>query len=151
MTRLLQIQFVGVELMTGLPEYRNGGLLIDSGLLTLKEADLNRGLKSYSENAVERGTPKVEVVPMFKPDDDVVVEWRAVTVGMLDEIHKLVNEDLGLHGPNALSLAQVLEAGTWKVCRRCIRFLQQLTTTGWKGDCRSLKAKHQGAAHHDPI
>ena len=93
--------------MTGLPEYRNGGLLVDTGLLTLKDADVKRGLETY-----HRVTQKaVEVVPTFEPGDDVVVEWRAVTVGFLDELLAAVNKGLGTQ----LTLAQMLEAGTWKV------------------------------------
>jgi hypothetical protein len=109
MTKLLNVHFAGAELMTGLPEYRNGGLLVDTGLLTLKDEDVRRGLDIY-----QRVTPSdkaVEVVPTFEPGDDVVVEWRAVTVGFLDELLAAVNKRLGLQ----LSLAQMLEAGTWKV------------------------------------
>jgi Protein of unknown function (DUF1688) len=116
MEKLMKIHFAGSELLTGLPEYRNGGLLIDLGLLTLKESDMTRGLKSYKENSRIKGQPHVEVVPLFGPDDDVIVEWRAVTVGFLDDLHDEVNHQLGLRGDEALSLAQILEAGTWKVC-----------------------------------
>ena len=115
MTKLMHIQFAGTELLTGLPEYRNGGLLIDTGLLTLKKADMVRGLEAYRENANIVGQPSVEVVPLFTADDDVVVEWRAATVGFLDELLVEVNRALGLSKANALTLAQMLEAGTWKV------------------------------------
>ncbi|KAF2403097.1 DUF1688-domain-containing protein [Trichodelitschia bisporula] len=114
MNKLLNVHFAGAELMTGLPEYRNGGLLIDTGLLTLKPEDAQRGIDQYHANAKEKGQPKVEVVPLFTADDDVIVEWRAVTVGFLDELLAEVNYMLGLHGSDALSLAQMLEAGTWK-------------------------------------
>ncbi|KAL2824043.1 hypothetical protein BDW59DRAFT_148094 [Aspergillus cavernicola] len=114
MSRLMKIHFAGSELLTGLPEYRNGGLLIDLGLLTLKEADLERGLAAYKENAQIKGQPSVEVVPLFSTDDDVVVEWRAVTVGFLDDLLQEVNGQLGLLGEDQLTLAQMLEAGTWK-------------------------------------
>jgi hypothetical protein len=63
MTKLLNVHFVGVDLMTGLPEYRNGGLLIDTGLLTLKAEDEARGIKQYHENADRTGGAKVEIVP----------------------------------------------------------------------------------------
>jgi hypothetical protein len=119
MTKLLNAHFVGVHLMTGLPEYRNGGLIIDTGLITLKKEDMDRGLKQYNDNATKMGQPCMEVVPMFTPDDDVIVEWRAITVGFLDMIHDKVNEELGLEDAAALNLAQVLEAGTWKVSRLC--------------------------------
>ncbi|KAL8799259.1 MAG: hypothetical protein Q9182_006026 [Xanthomendoza sp. 2 TL-2023] len=114
MARLLNVQFVGVELLTGLPEYRNGGLLIDTGLITLKPADAKRGLDAYRHNAMVKGQPSMEVVPLFSTDDDVVVEWRAVTIGFLDELLVEVNRLLKLDGPDKLSLAQMLEAGSWK-------------------------------------
>ncbi|KKY23696.1 putative conserved fungal protein [Phaeomoniella chlamydospora] len=114
MTKLLSIHFAGAELMTGLPEYRNGGLLIDTGLLSLKPADMERGVEAYKRNAQHKGAPNVEVVPLFEPSDDVVVEWRAVTVGFLDELLEEVNKGLNLTGKDKLSLAQMLEAGTWK-------------------------------------
>lgn len=115
MSKLMNIHFAGANLLTGLPEYRNGGLLIDMGLLTLKEEDLERGLNAYRENAQIRGQPNVEVVPLFSADDDVIVEWRAVTVGFLDDLLDEVNAQLGLVGEDHISLAQMLEAGSWKV------------------------------------
>ncbi|KAH0371248.1 DUF1688-domain-containing protein, partial [Aureobasidium melanogenum] len=117
MTKLMHVHFAGTELLTGLPEYRNGGLLIDTGLLTLKPADAKRGLEQYQINAMKQGQPNMEVVPMFSVDDDVIVEWRALTVGFLDELCFEVNSQLGLVGSKKLSLAQVLEAGTWKAGR----------------------------------
>ncbi|KAL4760226.1 URC4/urg3 family protein [Aspergillus foveolatus] len=114
MSKLMKIHFAGAELLTGLPEYRNGGLLIDLGLLTLKPADLERGLAAYRDNAQIKGQPSMEVVPLFSADDDVVVEWRALTVGFLDDLLEEVNGQLGLLGEDQLTLAQMLEAGTWK-------------------------------------
>ena len=116
MTKLLHVHFAGSDLLTGLPEYRNGGLLIDTGLLTLKEADMARGLQAYKENSALKGQPSMEVVPLFTADDDVVVEWRAVTVGFLDALLEEVNKQLGLDARDGLTLAQMLEAGSWKVC-----------------------------------
>ena len=113
----MKVQFAGTELLTGLPEYRNGGLLVDTGLLNLKEADSKRGLAAYRDNAHLKGQPNFEVVPLFATDDDVIVEWRAVTVGFLDDLLVEVNSLLGLSGPDKLSLAQMLEAGTWKVSK----------------------------------
>ncbi|KAI9838441.1 MAG: hypothetical protein M1838_004607 [Thelocarpon superellum] len=114
MTKLMKIRFFGADLLTGLPEYRNGGLLIDTGLLTLKPADAARGLTAYTANARKSGQPNVEVVPLFTADDDVIVEWRALTVAFLDELLVEVNKGLGLEMGEGLSLAQMLEAGTWK-------------------------------------
>ncbi|TKA80120.1 hypothetical protein B0A49_01366 [Cryomyces minteri] len=113
MTKLLGVKWAGSELLTGLPEYRNGGLLVDTGLLTLKEFDARRGLEMWRDVA-GRGGNCVEVVPTFEASDDVIVEWRAVTVGFLDELLAEVNVLLRLNGSEKLSLAQMLEAGTWK-------------------------------------
>jgi hypothetical protein len=119
MSKLMLIHFAGSDLLTGLPEYRNGGLLIDLGLLSLKPEDMKRGIEAYKENAQIKGQPSVEVAPLFCAGDDVIVEWRAVTVGFLDELLAEVNSQLGLKGSEEqLSLAQMLEAGTWKVSAR---------------------------------
>jgi hypothetical protein len=115
MSKLLNFRFFGSELMTGLPEYRNGGLLVDTGLLTLKAKDFEEGIAAYKRNSDYKAAPSAEVVPLFEPADDVIVEWRAVTVGFLDELLVEVNKGLGLAGKEDLSLAQMLEAGTWKV------------------------------------
>ncbi|KAF8468157.1 hypothetical protein BDZ91DRAFT_811542 [Kalaharituber pfeilii] len=114
MNKLMGIVWAGDHLFTGLPEYRNGGLLIDLGLLTLKEAQEKRGIEAYHQNSKKVGQPSVEVAPMFTPDDDVIVEWRACTLGFLDMLLLEVNRTLGFEGEQALTLAQMLEAGTWK-------------------------------------
>jgi hypothetical protein len=116
MQSLLQMHFAGVELMTGLPEYRNGGLFVDLGVLTLNPKDEERGLAHYAKYCARTGTKNVEVAPMFEPSDDVIVEWRGVTVGFLDilcvEVNKALKTELA---GNELTLAQLLEAGSWKV------------------------------------
>jgi len=116
MQTLMKIHFAGTELLTGLPEYRNGGLFIDLGVLTLRKDDTERGLQNYADYCRRTGVKGVEVSPMFEPSDDVVVEWRGVTVGFLDKLCAEVNRHLAkeLDG-NELSLAQLLEAGSWKV------------------------------------
>jgi len=116
MQTLLKMHFVGTELQTGLPEYRNGGLFVDLGVLTLKDEDNERGLQHYNDYCRRTGVKAVEVAPMFEPSDDVIVEWRGVTVGFLDRLCAEVNKALRteLQG-NELSLPQLLEAGSWKV------------------------------------
>ncbi|KAI0439032.1 hypothetical protein F4803DRAFT_568928 [Xylaria telfairii] len=115
MQSIMKIQFAGTELLTGLPEYRNGGLFVDLGVLTLKERDMQRGLDHYRAHYNRTGTKGVEVAPMFEPGDDVIVEWRGVTVGFLDKLCADVNVALReeLQG-GELTLAQLLEAGSWK-------------------------------------
>lgn len=117
MQSLLNMHFAGTELLTGLPEYRNGGLFVDIGVLNLKKDDVDRGLENYSDYCRRTGVKGVEVAPMFEPSDDVIVEWRAATVGLLDhltlEVNKHMKKDLA---GNEMTLAQLLEAGSWKVC-----------------------------------
>lgn len=116
MQQLMKIHFAGQQLLTGLPEYRNGGLFVDLGVLTLKAEDMERGLENYKNHCLRTGTKGIEVAPMFEPSDDVVVEWRGVTVGFLDRLCVDVNTALKAElAGNELSLPQVLEAGSWKV------------------------------------
>lgn len=116
MQSLLNMHFAGVELLTGLPEYRNGGLFVDLGVLNLKKDDMERGLQNYTDYCRRTGHKGVEVAPMFEPSDDVVVEWRGATVGLLDmlcsEVNKFLKKELA---GNEMTLPQLLEAGSWKV------------------------------------
>jgi len=91
------IAVIELDGLTGLPEYRNGGLLIDAGVLALR--DPAAGARSH------------------RPDDELVVEWRALTVILLDRIAALVRTRLGLDA-QSLPLAKVLEGGTWAAGRR---------------------------------
>ncbi|CAI7634661.1 unnamed protein product [Penicillium glandicola] len=102
-SRLLSVSWSNTELGTGLPEYRNGGLLVDMGVLELKPESLQRGL-SLSGGSL----------PSFGAGDDEIVEWRAMTVALLDVLHTKILARLdGVQ----LSLPQVLEAGSWKAGR----------------------------------
>lgn len=165
MQSIMKIQFAGTELLTGLPEYRNGGLFIDLGVLTLKETDMERGLDHYRAHYTRTGTKGVEVAPMFEPGDDVIVEWRGVTVGFLDKLCADVNVALrGELQGGELTLAQLLEAGSWKVSLppflpyltvfgtapgegrfRKVRMLI-MTTTGRSRNRRSQPAEHERTA-----
>lgn len=101
-TRILSLQWKNASSLTALPEYRNGGLFVDLGVLTLKPASLERGIKASSD-----GTG----LPAFSAGDDVIVEWRAMTLVLVDKLYKLVLQRM--EGVD-LSMAQLLEAGTWK-------------------------------------
>jgi len=90
----------GIEALTGLAEYRNGGLLLDLGLLTPKH------------DAV--------LAQMHPPEAEVIVEWRALTVALLDRVAEQVRDLLGLSA-QAYPLAKVLEGGTWLAGRRVAR------------------------------
>lgn len=86
----------GLDGLTGLPEYRNGGLLIDAGV-------------------VVPAKPRRMAKPMT-PADPWIVEWRALTVALLDELAPLVRDALGVTA-DTLPLARVLEGGTWAAGR----------------------------------
>ncbi|MDH3581543.1 MAG: URC4/urg3 family protein, partial [Hyphomicrobiales bacterium] len=85
------------EALTGLAEYRNGGLFVDTGVLQLRD-----------QAAADRP---------HAPDSELVVEWRALTICLLDEVAILVRECLG-KSADELPLASILEGGTWAAGRR---------------------------------
>ena len=80
--------------LTALPEYRNGGLLLDAGVLHLVGAA--DGARTWGVG------------------DELVIEWRALTVALIDELAPRVRARLA--GP-ALPLACILEGGTWAAGR----------------------------------
>jgi hypothetical protein len=85
-----------VHLLTALPEYRNGGLMIDSGLLRLRD-----------EEAAHQA---------WQVGDEIIVEWRALTVALMDEVADAVRKQLDLD-EQKLPLAKVLEGGSWAAGR----------------------------------
>ncbi|KAJ3349389.1 hypothetical protein HDU83_000617 [Entophlyctis luteolus] len=103
---LLEIKFTDMGLMTGLAEYRNGGLFVDMNVLKLKPATLARGLAQSA----------VPGIPRFEVHDDAVVEWRGLTVALLDVVGERVRAALNM-SEDELPLVKVLEAGTWKLGR----------------------------------
>ncbi|KAJ5157659.1 uncharacterized protein N7482_008759 [Penicillium canariense] len=100
--RVLGLQWENLEKGTGLPEYRNGGLFVDLGILKLKEETLKAGLASSEKE-----------LPSYEATSDVIVEWRAMTVALLDKLHELVSARFAGQGVS-LSMPQMLEAGSWK-------------------------------------
>ncbi|EHK16268.1 uncharacterized protein TRIVIDRAFT_80136 [Trichoderma virens Gv29-8] len=100
--KVLKLKWINIDKGTGLPEYRNGGLFVDMGVLKLKPEVLSKGLEASGQ-----------ALPLFSSTGDVIVEWRALTVALLDELHKLINDVLAPQGVS-LSLPQLLEAGSWK-------------------------------------
>lgn len=91
------IEVVELDGLTGLAEYRNGGLFMDLGVLSLRDpADAGRS---------------------WTPADALVVGWRSMTVALLDRTAPLVRERLGVDEA-AFPLARVLEGGTWAAGRQ---------------------------------
>lgn len=85
------IQVVNLEELTGLAEYRNGGLLIDTGSLQPLDQSL-----LHSRLTV---------------DSEAVVEWRALTVYMLDRLAIELRTMMGL-SEKQLPLCSILQGGT---------------------------------------
>jgi hypothetical protein len=93
----LGLNVTGLDALTGLAEYRNGGLLVDAGLLRAKHGGVSDD--------------------RHRPDSEIIVEWRALTVALLDEIAEAVRCKVG-KSAEELPLASVLEGGTWAAGRR---------------------------------
>ncbi|KAI2477789.1 DUF1688 domain-containing protein [Pyrenophora tritici-repentis] len=105
-TRILHHKWANTDALTALPEYRNGGLFVDLGVLNLKPASLERGLATAANSGIAKG--ENAGLPAFAAGDDVVVEWRAMTLVLVDHLYKLVLQKMaGVE----LSMAQLLEAG----------------------------------------
>ncbi|KAJ3012507.1 UNVERIFIED_CONTAM: hypothetical protein HDU68_001163 [Siphonaria sp. JEL0065] len=104
---LLNCTFEHMDIMTGLAEYRNGGLFVDFEVITLKPETKARGLAASTAGST---------VPRFEVFDDAVVEWRGLTVALLDLVGARVQKVLGMT-KEELPLVKVLEAGTWKLGR----------------------------------
>ena len=90
--------------LTGLAEYRNGGLLLDLEFLELR--DPMWGVKAHP------------------PGDELVIEWRALTLHALDLVGHAVCELIG-KTPEEFPLARVLEGGTWRAGRQIARELRE--------------------------
>lgn len=90
------VQLRGVEQLTGLPEYRNGGLLLDTGVLKLRDPAVAQ--------------------KVWQPGDELIVEWRALTVSLLDEIAVRVRKAMH-QDEQRMPLACVLEGGSWAAGR----------------------------------
>lgn len=86
-----------LDQLTGLAEYRNGGLLLDGGVLELRDP--------------------TEALLRHHPSAEIIVEWRALTVSLLDEVASQLRAQLG-QSPEQLPLAKVLQGGTWSLGRK---------------------------------
>ena len=82
--------------LTALAEYRNGGLLVDLGAIR----------------------PRAPIDPLLRHDvgSELIVEWRALTVALMDPLVGLVREKLGLD--SSFAMPQLLQGGTWSAGRK---------------------------------
>lgn len=86
----------GIEKLTGLPEYRNGGLFLDTGVIELKDPAM--------------------VQQTHEASSQLIIEWRSLTICLLDDIAPLIRSRLNKN-ENSLPLASILEGGTWNAGR----------------------------------
>jgi Protein of unknown function (DUF1688) len=86
----------GASELTGLAEYRNGGLFVDAGVLQLRDPS---------------ALGRVHAVA-----SDLVIEWRALTLALLDRVAVLIRQSLSVSAEQ-LPLARILEGGTWRAGR----------------------------------
>jgi hypothetical protein len=86
----------GLDELTALPEYRNGGLLVDLGVIR----------------------PRSLLDPNMRHDigSELVVEWRALSVALMDPLVGLVRARLGLDA--AFAMPHLLQGGTWSAGRQ---------------------------------
>jgi len=90
------IGVTAIDGLTGLAEYRNGGLFVDTGVLHL------------------RNPAEAEVV--HDVSSELVVEWRALTVALLDRLAAIVRQQMGMDA-TSFPLARLLQGGTWAAGR----------------------------------
>jgi hypothetical protein len=92
-----------VDALTGLAEYRNGGLFLDSGVLELVD-------------------PKAREL-RHEVHSDLVIEWRALTVALLDRLSVEMRRQLAVTAEE-LPLVKVLEGGSWRAGRAIAKKLR---------------------------
>lgn len=92
-----------IDSLTGLPEYRNGGLFVDRGLISLRDSAL------------------IELE--HAPSSELIVEWRALTISLLDIMGEKIRAKLNKTSEE-LPLCRVLEGGTWHAGRRAAKELR---------------------------
>jgi hypothetical protein len=91
-----------IDELTALPEYRNGGLLIDAGAIRPRAV-------------IDRQRP-------YAVGSELVVEWRALTVALMDRLIDLVRARLGLG--DEFTMPHMLQGGSWSAGRRIARALR---------------------------
>jgi hypothetical protein len=90
------VRITDLEQLTGLAEYRNGGLFVDYGVLVPRD-------------------PQVLAQPQ-EVGSPVVVAWRALTVFLLDVLAEQIREQLRCTA-SELPLVKILQGGTWTAGR----------------------------------
>lgn len=86
-----------IDMLPGLAEYRNGGLLVDLGVLKVKD--------------------QAKIQEPLDPGDMLIIEWRALTISLIDSVAEQLR---GIFGKTReeFPLAAALEGGTWFAGRK---------------------------------
>ncbi|MAX66826.1 MAG: DUF1688 family protein [Bacteriovoracaceae bacterium] len=91
------LSITGAEKLTGLAEYRNGGLFLDFKVIDLKD-----------KNLLEQE---------HLPSSELVIEWRALTIQLLDRLGTIIQAKLDKKAAE-FPMVKVLEGGTWWAGRK---------------------------------
>lgn len=94
------VTVANIDGLTGLAEYRNGGLFVDASVLEPHEP--------------------LRILEAHDVSSELVVEWRSLTVALLDKLAGVIRGRLGMD-PETLPLAKILEGGTWAAGRAIAR------------------------------
>ncbi len=94
------VTVTNIDGLTGLAEYRNGGLFVDAAVLELHEP--------------------LRILETHDVSSELVVEWRSLTVALLDKLAEVIRARLGMNA-ETLPLARILEGGTWAAGRAIAR------------------------------
>jgi hypothetical protein len=85
-----------IDQLTALPEYRNGGLLVDLGVI--------------------RSRTPIDPKLRYDTASELIVEWRALTVALMDALLEQVRPMLGLDAD--FGMPHLLQGGTWTAGRK---------------------------------
>ena len=97
------IKIVNLDALTGLAEYRNGGLFIDTGTISLRD--------------------KAQMKNVHDPKSPLIVEWRALTVTLLDQLAEQIRQHMNTNS-ESMPLVSILQGGTWSAGRRIAQQLR---------------------------
>jgi hypothetical protein len=88
--------------LTALAEYRNGGLLLDLGAI--------------------RPRASIDLRNRYEISSELVVEWRALTVALIERLLAPVRRELGLD--LSFTIPRLLQGGTWSAGRKIAHALR---------------------------
>jgi hypothetical protein len=97
------IKIINLDALTGLAEYRNGGLFIDTGTIFLRD--------------------KTQMEKVHDPKSPLIVEWRALTVTLLDQLAEQIRQHTNTNS-ESMPLVSILQGGTWSAGRRIAQKLR---------------------------